>query len=164
MLPVAVTGCSASPSSTTATSSPAPSVTAATSTAWTLAQACDYWRTGAGPVVKAYDAMRAARTKQNTGVTSWKTVRDATGPYGSASRTFAGHLLSPPQPFPTPLATSVPPVTSFTLLSAAWAERVSRATTEAGFTTLWADDPGSQALPSDYTEAQTAIDQACPRG
>ncbi len=134
---------------------------AATSTAWTLWQACDYWRTGAGPLATTWDAMRAARNKQLTGAGSWTTVRDATGPYGTASRTAAEHLLSPPQPWPTPLNTAAPPVTSFLLRAAAWAERVSRARTEADFTTLWADDPSANDLPSAYTEAATTVERAC---
>ena len=158
---VSVTGCAASTSSTSSTTA-APSTTTATPVAWTLAQACSHWRTSAGPVAPAYRAMRTARTQQETVAASWRTVRDATGPYGTASREFASELLSPRQPWPTPLDQAAAPTASFTLLIATWADRVARATTEADFNTAWAQDPASGALPSSYTDAGTAVHKACP--
>jgi len=129
--------------------------------AWTRAQGCDYWRTAAAPYVKTWDAMRVARNKQVAGAASWQTVRDATSPYGTASRKFAEQLLSPPQPWPTPLDKAAPPQASFYLAEATWAERVSRATTETDFTTAWAQDPMAGGLPLAYTDAATLVKQAC---
>src|SRR3954468_20165817 len=48
-----------------------PSPSATTTNAWTLAQACDYWRNAAAPGVAAWKGIRAARTKQATGASSW---------------------------------------------------------------------------------------------
>jgi hypothetical protein len=106
--------------------------------------------------------MRAARTQQNTGSASWTSVRDATGPYGAASRKFAGQLEAPPQPWPAPLDKAAAPLASFYLLTAAWAETVSRATTESDFTASWANDPMSKTLPTDLTESQSVASKACP--
>jgi hypothetical protein len=129
--------------------------------AWTRAQGCDYWQTAAAPFGQAWGAMRAARNKQLTGSASWQTVRDATDPFGPASRKFAEQLLSPPQPWPTPLDKAAPPSASFYLAEAAWAERVSRATTETDFNTVWAQDPMAGDLPVTYSDAATLVKQAC---
>jgi hypothetical protein len=142
----------------TLTSTPAPPVQPA---GWTLVQACDYWQSAAAPTVTAWHAMRAARNSQLTGGTSWTTVRDATAPYGSTTRTFVGKLLAPPHPWPTPLDTAVPPVVAFGRLTVAWAEGVSATTTESGFTARWADDPSARELPADLTASQSVVDQAC---
>jgi hypothetical protein len=113
-------------------------------------------------MVTTWGAMRAARNKQLTGAASWRTVRDAIGPYGAASRAFAEQLLSPPRPWPTPLDKAAPPEAAFALAEATWAERVSRATTETDFTTAWAQDhPTAGALPLAYTDAATLVTQAC---
>jgi hypothetical protein len=149
-----------STSSSTATSSSTPSGTSAAPTTWTLAQACDYWRKEAEPVDEAYDAMHAAQSRATIGATSWKTVRNFVSPYATASRTFAQQLLSPPQPWPTQLATWIPPTAAFWVSMAAWEEKVAGTTTEAEFNRLFDTDP-SVYPPVSYQEAETAVAQAC---
>ena len=156
---------SGSPSSSPATSTHTPSVTPSTATTptWTLAQACDYWRAGAAPVVKAFEARREVGLRQAVDAATWRTVRDTFGPYGAASRTFAHHLQSPPQPWPTPLASSAPPTAAFWLSMATWADKVARAKTEAEFNRLYRQDP-SLHLPVAYQLAGDATEKACGGG
>jgi hypothetical protein len=105
--------------------------------------------------------MRAARNKQLTGSASWQTVRDATGLYATASRKYAEQLLSPPHPWPTPLDKAAQPQATFYLAEAAWAERVSRETTETDFNTAWDQSPTAGGPTPGYSDAATVITQAC---
>ena len=137
-----------------------PSPSAATANAWTLAQACDYWRTAAAPGLAAWNAIRAARSKQAMGVISWLPVRDAFGVYGSAIRKLAGQLASPPQPWPAQLDPWVQPIVTFDLSQASWADSVHRAATETEFNRLYDADPGLTPT-GIYEESGASAARAC---
>ena len=132
----------------------------ATANAWTLAQACDYWRTAVAPAGTAWNAIHAARTKQAMGVISWLPVRDAFGVYGSAIRKVAGQLASPPQPWPSQLDPWVQPIVTFDLRQADWADIVHHAATETAFNRLYDADP-SLTPTGVYEESGSSISRAC---
>src|SRR4051794_15503150 len=139
---------------------PSPSAPTTTTNAWTLAQACDYWRNAAAPGVAAWKGIRAARTKQATGASSWLPVRDAFGVYASAMRKVGRQVASPPQPWPAQLDPWVQPIVTFYLSQASWADSVHRAATETEFNRLYDADPSLTSTDL-YEESGTSVERAC---
>ena len=137
-----------------------PSPSAATAKAWTVGQACDYWRTAAAPGTRTWAAMHLERTKQASGTASWRTVRDAFGTYGSAIRKVAGQLGAPPQPWPAQLDPWVQPIVTFDLQQADWADSVHQAATETDFNRLYDADP-SLTPTGVYEQSGSSVARAC---